>query len=438
MKKITAVLLSFILAISLLAGCAAGPSSEALEESDSRAELEVWMCYDRNVPGSYYVFLWDTLAEEYGYTVNVKTYSQQEIEDKLQMAMACNELPDIFMVPGGSYPETLFASGACLPLDEYLRQADFKEEYTLPYTDGTNYLIPCLPESYAVVYYDESLMDEMGLSVPENWGDLVELVQTVQAYNAENGTDYAAIEMGMKDSWMGALFYCMLAEQLDPALYSDLAEGLADEATQQEDAARQLMGEAAGYLQELMELDAFPEDYMEIGEAEAVKNFINHDAVLMVHQASLVYHLIQNMGADGFLVESFPEVSDASDGSSLLELNHTYTPGLAVSARSGYADEAAELCLEFAKRVNEINVEEYNYLNMMNTEYESQSSSSENVERIHTLTSLAEAESGFLYAALPQETGNTWGNMIKRFLAGEVSAEEFCLESEAIFFNHAD
>lgn len=430
MKKIAAILFTCILTITLLAGCAVGTPSETEEEADSRAELEVWMCYDRNVPGSYYVFLWDTLAEEYGYTVDVKTYSRQEIEDKLQMAMACNELPDIFMVPGGSYPETLFASGACLSLGKYLRQADFKEEYTLPYTDGKNYLIPCLSESYAVVYYDESLMEEMGLSVPETWEDLEELVQTVQAYNAENDTDYAAIEMGVKDSWMGALLYCMLAEQLDPVLYSDLAEGMADEAAQQEDDAEQLMGEAAGYLQELMELDAFPEDYMEIGEAEAVKNFINHDAVLMVHQTSLVYHLIQNMGADGFLLESFPEVGDASDGFSLLELNHTYTTGLAVSARSAYADEAAELCLEFAERVNEINVEEYNYLNMMNTDYVSQSSSSENVERIHALVSQAEEVDGFLYASLPQETGDSWGNMIKRFFAGEADTEEFCRESK--------
>lgn len=439
MKKITAVIFTCILAITLLAGCAVGTPAETEAETDSRAELEVWMCYDRNVPGSYYVFLWDTLAEEYRYTVDVKTYSQQEIEDKLQMAMACNELPDIFMVPGGSYPETLFASGACLSLDEYLSLADFKEEYTLPYTDGTNYLIPCLPESYAVVYYDESLMDEMGLSVPETWEELEKLVQTVQTYNAENGTDYAAIEMGMKDSWMGALFYCLLAEQLDPALYSDLAEGVTDEEKQfDEEAAEQLMGEAAEHLQELMEMDAFPENYMEIGEAEAVKNFINHDAVLMVHQTSLVYHLIQNMGADGFVLESFPEVGDMSDTFSLMELNHTYTPGLAISARSAYADKAAELCLEFAERVNEINVEEYNYLNMMNTDYVSQSSSSENVERIHTLASQAGSVDGFLYAALPQETGNTWGNMIKRFFAGEADAEEFCQESNQLLSDSVD
>ncbi len=432
MKKISSVLLICLLSAVLLAGCSVESASDSETETDAQVELEVWMCYDRNVPGSYYVFLWDTLAEEYGYTVNVKTYSQQEIEDKLQMAMACNELPDIFMVPGGSYPELLFASGACLSVGEYLEQADFNEEYTSAYEDGNNYLIPCLPESYAAVYYDESLMERMGLSIPETWEELLELVQEVQLYNEENDTDYAAIEMGMKDSWMGTLLYCMVAEGLNPELYHTLSDGASGETA---DAAEQLMGDAAEYLQELVDLDAFSDDYMEIGESEAVKNFINHDAVLMVHQTSLVYHLIQNMGDSGFSMGSFPDCrGDEETGStSLVEINHTYTPGLAVSARSAYAQEAAGLCLDFACQVNEINVEEYNYLNFMNTEYVSETSSSVNVSAIHTLAGQAESADGFLYATLPREMGDAWENTVKRFFAEEISMEELSQSSADLF-----
>ena len=77
------------------------PSREEAQDETAGQEaegtpLEVWICYDRNVPGAYYVFQWDTLAEKYGYEIEVETYSEQELRDKLKMAVVCNELPDIF------------------------------------------------------------------------------------------------------------------------------------------------------------------------------------------------------------------------------------------------------------------------------------------------------------------------------------------------------
>ncbi len=68
------------------------------QQEPARAELEVWTFFDKNVPGAYYVFLWDTLAEKYGYDINVKSYSTEQLKDKLKVALICNELPDIFLV----------------------------------------------------------------------------------------------------------------------------------------------------------------------------------------------------------------------------------------------------------------------------------------------------------------------------------------------------
>ncbi len=428
MKKVLYVIFVFILAALLLTGCAGSTSSvgEAESAGGEQTELEIWMCYDRNVPGSYYVFLWDDLAEEYGYTVNVKTYSQQEIEDKISMALVCNELPDIFMVPGGSYPEYLFEAGACLSVSNLIEESDFLSQYTEPWTDGENYLIPCLPESYAVTYYDEELMERIGLSEPETWDDLIDLVKSVNEYNEENGTDYAAIELGMKDSWMGELLNCMIAERIDPDLYAGLAEGSDSE-------TNRLLAESAEYIEELIDLGAFPDNFLEIGEQEAVKNFIGHNSVMMLHQSSLVYHLIQNMGVDGFSLSLFPgfdDISDASYEDNLIDFNHTYTPGLAVSVRSPYREEAAELCLEFAERANEINVTEYGYLNITDADEPLPENINKNVTTVLDMASGAVRTDAFIYNILPSGSSAKWDTLSKRFYAKEVNAKEYLSELE--------
>ena len=70
MKKIMSWLLVCALSAVLFAGGCTRSREEAQDETAGQeaegTPLEVWICYDRNVPGAYYVFQWDTLAETYG------------------------------------------------------------------------------------------------------------------------------------------------------------------------------------------------------------------------------------------------------------------------------------------------------------------------------------------------------------------------------------
>ena len=180
--RVMAALLTAILFLGLLAGCT--QTTNVPEQDPAKAELEVWTFFDKNVPGAYYVFLWDTLAEQYGYEINVKTYSTEQLKDKLKVALVCNELPDIFLVWGGSYPDYLFDAGACMPVDDYISRVPFKEEYIQPYKDGVHYIIPCLSDGYEVVYGNQSLMEELEIEqIPQTWEELETLVTKVAAYN---------------------------------------------------------------------------------------------------------------------------------------------------------------------------------------------------------------------------------------------------------------
>lgn len=429
MKKIIAIISVCVFGFVLwLPGC--GVRTQLQEDvSDPPADisLEVWICYDRNVPGAYYVFLWDTLAEQYGYEIEIETYSEQEIRDKLKMAIVCDELPDIFYVPGGNYPEYLFGSGACMPVQDYLKNAGFREKYTLPSEDGNNYVIPCMADSYAVAYYDSGLLEEIGLEIPSTWEELVEMVEKVGQYNRENGTEYTAIELGMKDKWMGELFYCMAALQTDQETYHMTESGEASES-----ALAGMLSESSAAVRQMIDLGAFPKDYMEIGESEAVRNFINHDAVMMVHQSSLVYHLMQNMGTDGFCISPLPGTAAGTGGESaynIMDMNYTYTPGLAVSAGSEYREKAAELSVEFALSVNKTNVEQHGYLNMTESPLASESPILPQIQFIHELEENTGSINAFLFSASDQDTGDEWGNVMKQFYAGEMDVQEFSEKS---------
>lgn len=311
-SRILSVLLVAALAAALLIPSILQNQKKPRSASDSTVRLEIWTFFDMNTPDSYYRSLWQKLAARHGWQVSLRTYSTQQIRDKLKIAAAGKELPDIFLVWGGTYPDYLFDSNACTTVQRYLETADFtfKDSYVRTYK-GNNFIIPCLPEAYGVTYANTALMKKLHLSMPETWEELLDFVRSVNRYNQKHGTHYAAIELGDKDQWLGELLYCTIANRLDPEAYARLAAG--DTA-----GSKALLKQAARMVQELADAGAFETNYTEIGEVESVENFIQGKALLLPHQSTIIYYLMKHMGQNGFRVHPFPSCADyaVSDGQS--------------------------------------------------------------------------------------------------------------------------
>ena len=430
-----ALVLAGTTVIGAAAGC--GQNNGTLSEGPDtasggqkpRISLDVWVFFDENTPGTYYVDLWKELAEEKGYEINLKTYSTEQIKDKLRISLTCRELPDIFAVWGGTYPDFLFDARACLPVQDYIKDSDlhFKDSYTVPYEDGNNYIIPCLVEAYGVTYCNQDLMEQMGLEMPENWEELLAFVEAVNTYNKENGTDYSAIELGDKDNWLGELLYTTMVNTIDPYAQDKLASG-------ELSFDDSVFLEAAEKLCTLRDMGAFPDDFLETGEVEAIENFIDDEAVLFPHQSTIVYYLMEEMGEDAFSMEQFPccgEDCKKDHDRYLMDINHTMTPGLCVSSHTEYPDEAAQLCLEFAKEVNQKNVTEYGYLDLMEGDgLEYPDDLPAPVEQLHTMVENADKFTPLWYAVLEREDGDNWRNLTKKLLGSAVSPEDFTKEGE--------
>ena len=430
-RRIKCVILAAVLCISLVfCGCQ-GSSLSFLNyktepetaDTDEKIKLSVWAFFDENTPGTYYVDLWQELEDDFGYDIELKTYSTEQIKDKLKIALVCDELPDVFVVWGGNYPNFLFDANACVPVEQYLEKADyqFKDSYVQPYKDGHNYIIPCLEEAYAVTYCNQNLMKEIGLSMPQTWDELLEMVEKVNAYNEEHGTSYAALELGDKDLWLAELLYTVMVNCENPYAQARLADGTID-------FSDPVFADAAQKLMQLVDMGAFPEKFLETGEVEAVQNFAEGQAVLFPHQSTIVFHLMDEMGSDAISVEQFPGYTQRSDddGKYMVDINHTLTPGLSISSDSEYQDEAAELCLEFAKRVNERNVEQYDYLDMIQQSGLTVPEDSPlAVEQFHQMIDESSVYTPLWYAVMDKEDGDNWRNLIKKLLGKAITVDEF-------------
>ena len=428
MKTKGTALIALVL-VFVLAGCS---SMGSIMSDDNAKEggggvkdisLEVWTFLDYNIPGDYYKTTWEKLAKEYGYEIDVRTYSKQQIQDKLRIAVASKELPDIFTVYGGTYPDFLFDAQACAPVQDFLEGSDslFKDSYINPYKDGNNYTIPCFPEAYFVLYANTKLMNEIGIKSPATWEELVDAVEKVKKYNKRNGTNYAAIELGAKDSWLGELFYSSVVNSINPlAINEDYSKiDALDE---------KVFRQAAKKVEYLANIGAFENNYIEIGETEAMESFINSNAVFFPHQSTLLYYLMEQMGEEAFEMLCFPSCNKKYEDDYnryLVAVNYTLKPGLCISAYSKYRSQAANLSIEYAKEVNRINVEEYGYTDITRKNLVTPAVLPYPVQWLKERIFYLRHESPDVLAVLPSEKTSSYLNITKRLYAGEYDNGQF-------------
>ena len=137
---------------------------------------------------------------------------------------------------------------------------------------------------------------------------------------------------------------------------------------------------------------------------------------------------MDEMGKDALSVEQFPGyIQKPADAQKyMVNINHTLTPGLCISSDSQYQNEAAQLCLEFAKRVNERNVEQYDYLDMIqNSGLTAPENSPLAVQQFHMQIDQSERYTPLWYAVMEKDDGDNWRNLIKKLLGKAITVDEF-------------
>lgn len=120
-----------------------------------------------------------------------------EYDEVLEAQLAGGTAPDLFYLRSFTVSERLFEQGYLEPLDDLpgLRE-NFSPPMLAPWTtpDGVPYGVPFTATSHGI-YYNKDIFEELGLSEPETWEELLTISQTIK------DAGYIPFANASKDTW---------------------------------------------------------------------------------------------------------------------------------------------------------------------------------------------------------------------------------------------
>ncbi|MBZ0304080.1 MAG: extracellular solute-binding protein, partial [Anaerolineae bacterium] len=108
--------------------------------------------------------------------IHLEITGQEQMQDVLRTAILGGTAPDVLATFGPSWNAEYIASGFMESLDAYAEQYGWKDKllpwaYATGTVEGTLYSIPLTYES-VIMFYDKTLFDENGWTVPTNRAEL--------------------------------------------------------------------------------------------------------------------------------------------------------------------------------------------------------------------------------------------------------------------------
>jgi raffinose/stachyose/melibiose transport system substrate-binding protein len=117
--------------------------------------------------------------------IQLELVGQQDLNTILRTAIQAGEAPDILQTPGASFIAELLGSGVVLPLTPYAEQNGWGDKllpwaYESGIIEGELYSIPLTYESM-VMFYNKTLFEENGWTVPTTWAEVQTLADQLIA-----------------------------------------------------------------------------------------------------------------------------------------------------------------------------------------------------------------------------------------------------------------
>ena len=163
------------------------------EEGDEEDLIEVWIVTGRDQSTVLKTMIDDTFTPEHNIKVNVKLV----IADTLLTAVVAGNGPDVVLSLGSWFPVNYAMRNAVEDLTQF-EDFDtviepFYESAILPaeYNGG----IYALPETqeFSVLFYRKDVLEELEVTPPDTWDDLIALLPTIQGNNMSVGISYPDI-----------------------------------------------------------------------------------------------------------------------------------------------------------------------------------------------------------------------------------------------------
>ena len=138
--------------------------------------------------------------------------------------------PDTFQTLGGAELKGYVDAGALQPLDDLYKELDYANKIPGPLAkavtiDGHPYVVPLNMHIQNILYYDKKLFDELGITPPTTFDELVAACDKIKAAKP----DLYCISQGSKEKWEDAfMFDSLYLEQAGAENYVKLYKGEID------------------------------------------------------------------------------------------------------------------------------------------------------------------------------------------------------------------
>ncbi len=328
-KKVFSMLTVCVLTVSLLGGCGNEKSDSGSDKADSgKVELELFSTKTENMETL------QGLADKFmsdNPDVTIEINSPADAGTVLKTRLTKDDLPDIISCGGDATYTELQSAGVLVDMsdeveniqDAYLQMlydvnADEEEvAYGVPYATNASGIL-----------YNVDMFDELGISVPETWDELIEACETIKAAGK------TPFEFTFADNWTCLPAWNSMAPVIPDASFTEDRKN--NETT------------FLGTHEEILEkyaalLEYAQDDYMGTTYADGNKAFAEGQAAMMIN-GNWTISEFKNTNPD-FNVDmfAFPSVNDAE--------KNTVTSGIdvlfAVSAQA--SEEQQEAAKEFIR-----------------------------------------------------------------------------------------
>ena len=230
-------------------------------------------------------------ADEYGYTIDQVATTNDQYKQKLAVAMASGQCPDMYIHWTGGPMVEYIKSGYAQDVTDLVDQYGMRDLYTeaslaqCTYDDKI-YAIPVKNDSVAVFFYDKAMWEEKGYEIPETIDDLEALCDKM----VEDGiTPFA---LANAPQWTGSMYYMYLvARHGGPEIISNAYDGtgsLVNDSTEY----------AGQKIEEWVEKGYFPEGVNSLSPDSG------DDRALLYQGAGM---MLQGTWQVGSIKEEFPE-----------------------------------------------------------------------------------------------------------------------------------
>jgi raffinose/stachyose/melibiose transport system substrate-binding protein len=229
-------------------------------------------------------------------------FSTEQMRDVVNTAISSGTGPDlIFYDAGPGYAGVLADAGLILPLDDYAAEFGWNERIAAPAVeattiDGSFYGMP-LQTDLIGVYYNKTLLDQEGLTVPETLDELV----TFCGQAAEKG--YIPVNFADAEGWPAFHQFSMTANQMvgpDGIRALLNSEGSWD--------TPEIVTAIEAFFVTLRDAGCFPEDPVAIGYDDGSPLFFNGEALLYPTGSWLIAEMEAQMPDYEVGFVPFPEI----------------------------------------------------------------------------------------------------------------------------------